>query len=145
MPGIELAAGLDLATARARVAAAMAEANTAMSMVRDDLTAAGWLQREDGAWALVDHHGRVHRIFAYGPYEDTDEGDVFADAATAATGEPAIIDVEPLYTPALQRLLEVAERIARDSGATTVDVEHVEQAITGRRQGGGESPGDPAQ
>lgn len=143
MSAIELGASLDLAAARSRVAAAMAEAHTAMRAARTGRRVAGWLQREDGSWSLVDDLGQIRPAFAYGPYDEhQDDADVFADAdaALAAVGAHTVIDVDPLYTPALQRLLEVAERIARDNGSTTVDVSHVKIALDGRSQGG-ESPG----
>ncbi|MFD6394860.1 hypothetical protein [Nocardia sp. NPDC060259] len=140
--------GTELDHARHAVTEAMREAHAASRIVgAHTRQVAGWLHREDGSWAPVDDRGKVGPVFAVGPVDEGQDDGVFADAAAtlAAVGEPVVIDVDPLYTPALQRLLEVAERIARDSGATTVDVEHVEQAITGRRQGGDESPGDPPQ
>ncbi|GGN80463.1 hypothetical protein GCM10011610_29850 [Nocardia rhizosphaerihabitans] len=132
--------GIGLAAARARVTAAMAEAHTAMRVARSERRVTGWLQCEDGSWSLVDDLGSVGPAFAYGPYherqeEDDRDGNVFADAdaAFAVVDAQTVIDVDPLYTPALQRLLEIAERIARDSGATTVDVAHVEIALARHR------------
>lgn len=100
---------------------------------------AGWLN----TWAPVDETGHVGPAFAIGPHPDDD---LYTDlvGALSAIGEPDpvavdVIDVEALYSPELQRVLEVAERIARDSGATTVDVIHVEIALAGRSRGG-ESP-----
>ncbi|MFD4429946.1 hypothetical protein [Nocardia sp. NPDC058497] len=90
---------------------------------------AGWLN----TWAPVDETGNVGPVLAVGPHPDDD---LYADiaGALAAIAEPAepgpvALDVDELYSPALQRLLQVAERIARDSGATTVDVVHVEIAL----------------
>lgn len=130
-------AHLDLATARSRVAAAMALAQISMRAASTSGHVAGWLQREDGAWSAVDNFGRISLPFAYGPYCDDERhcdepySDAFADAdaVLAAIDEHHIIDVEPLYSPALQQLLQVAERIARDSGASTVDVGHLELAL----------------
>ncbi|MFE6923760.1 hypothetical protein ACFVAV_22230 [Nocardia sp. NPDC057663] len=141
--------GTELDRARHAVTEAMHEAHAASRIVgAHTRQVAGWLHREDGSWAPVDYRGKVGPVFAIGPVDEGhDDGDVFTDAAAALAtlGEPVVIDVDPLYSPALQRLLEVAERIARDSDATTVDVEHVEQALTGHRRRGGESPGGPTQ
>ncbi|MEV0080931.1 hypothetical protein AB0H58_31350 [Nocardia neocaledoniensis] len=132
------AARIDLATARSRVSAAMALAHISMRAASTRGHVAGWLQREDGAWSAVDNLGRIRPPFAYGPYcddehqgDDEPHSDVFADAdaALAAINEHDVIDVDPLYSPALQQLLQVAERIARDSGASTVDVDHLELAM----------------
>lgn len=102
---------------------------------------AGWLN----TWHPVDETGHVGPAFAVGPLPDDDLYSDIAGALAAvagpATPDPValdVIDVEPLYSPALQRLLEVAERIARDSGAVTVDVDHVELAL--RRQLGQSHP-----
>lgn len=145
MSAIELGASLDLAKAKSRVAAAMAEAHTAMRAARSERRVAGWLQREDGSWSLVDELGHIRPPFAYGPYDedqDDERDDVFADAdaALAAVGAHIVVDVEPLYSPGLRHILEVAERIARDRGAQTVEIDDLELALAGRGQGG-ESPG----
>ncbi|MFC9874851.1 hypothetical protein [Nocardia salmonicida] len=131
--------GTDLDVARRSVIEAMREAHDASRIVgAHTRKVAGWLHREDGSWAPVDDRGHVGPTFAIGPVDEGQDDDVFDDAAAAlsAIGEPVVIDVEPLYSPGLRALLERAERIARDSGVTTVDVEHVEQAIGGRRRGG---------
>nr|WTA71262.1 hypothetical protein OHB51_35295 [Micromonospora sp. NBC_00855] len=79
--------------------------------------------------------GEAGHNFTDGPY------DVLADDVTSALGAAfgTVVDAEPLYSPAVRQLLEVAERIARDSGATTVDVAHVETALSRRRARGGET------
>ncbi|MFD6389524.1 hypothetical protein [Nocardia sp. NPDC060259] len=102
----------------------------------DQPRVAGWLN----TWAPVDETGHVGPVFAVGPHADDD---LYADiaGALAAIAEPAepcpvVTDVDALYSPALQGLLEVAERIARDSGATSVDVAHVAIALDRRRTEG---------
>lgn len=116
-----------LPAARSAVVDAMRDVTEA-----DRPRVAGWLN----TWAPVDETGHVGPVFAVGPHPDDD---LYADiaGALAAVAEPDpvrvdVIDVEALYSPALQRLLEVAERIARDSGAVTVDVGHVELALRRR-------------
>ncbi len=113
--------------ARSAVVDAMREVTAA-----DRPRVAGWLS----TWAPVDETGHVGPVFAVGPHPDDD---LYADiaGALAAVDEPDpsvvdVIDVDELYSPALQRLLEVAERIARDSGATTVEIDHVELALRRR-------------
>ncbi|MFI8975049.1 hypothetical protein ACIGO9_19330 [Nocardia asteroides] len=103
---------------------------------------AGWLN----TWHPVDETGHLGPTFAVGPHPDDD---LYADiaGALAAVDGPAepgpvavdVIDVDSLYTPALQSVLEVAERIARDGGAATVDVVHVETAL---RRSRGQRTGD---
>ncbi|MEV6061026.1 hypothetical protein AB0L62_13590 [Nocardia asteroides] len=119
----------------------MAEAHAAMRIAGIGCRAVGRLQRENGSWSVVDEFGRVGPELAFGPYEEGQDrfvADVFddADAALAAIDAYTVIDVDPLYTPALQKLLEVAERIARDRGFTTVDVMHVELALVRRTEQG---------
>ncbi|MGW6426448.1 hypothetical protein ACWF82_27560 [Nocardia sp. NPDC055053] len=96
---------------------------------------AGWLN----TWAPIDETGHVRPACAAGPHPDDD---LYADIAGAlaaiadpAEPSPVALDLDALYSPALQRVLEVAERIARDSGATSVDVAHVEIALDRRTEG----------
>ncbi|MGW4635552.1 hypothetical protein [Nocardia sp. NPDC004415] len=74
-------------------------------------------------------------MFAVGPVDDSDQRDLFgeADAALAVLGEPVVIDVDPLYSPALRHVLEVAERVAAGAGAATVEIAHVEIALARHR------------
>lgn len=126
MSGTEPAPGA-LPAARSAVVDAMRDVTEA-----DRPRVAGWLN----TWHPVDETGHVGPAFAVGPHPDDD---LYADiaGALAAVDGPAdpgpvamdVIDVDSLYTPALQRLLEVAEQIARDDGAATVDVNHVETAL----------------
>lgn len=100
--------------------------------------AAGWLQRDDGSWSAVGNDGR-ERPMATRPTAD-DELAADLTAALAAVADPVILDVEPLYSPGLRHVLEIAERIARDRGAQTVEIDDLELALAGRGRGG-ESPG----
>ncbi|GAD83400.1 hypothetical protein FEK33_17410 [Nocardia asteroides NBRC 15531] len=126
MSGTEQEPGT-LAAARSAVVDTMREFTEA-----DRPRVAGWLN----TWAPVDETGHVGPVFAVGPHPDDDlYSDLAGALAAIADPDPValdVIDVEALYSPALQRLLEVAERIARQSGAATVDVDHVELAL--RRQ-----------
>lgn len=97
---------------------------------------AGWLN----TWHPVDETGHVGPAFAVGPHPGHDlysdiAGALAAVAELTVPGPTAldVIGVDALLTPALQRLLEIAERVARDSGATAVDVAHVEIALDRRR------------
>lgn len=103
--------GTELDRARHTVIEAMREAHAASRIVgAHTRQVAGWLHREDGSWAPVDDRGKVGPVFAVGPVDEgQNDGDVFTDAAAALAtlGEPVVIDVDPLYSPALQRLLEV--------------------------------------
>lgn len=122
----------DLETARRAVLEAMQVADAAARVVGAHTRAvSGWLHREDGSWALVDDRGRVGPVFAIGPVDDSDQRDLLgeADAVLAVLSEPIVIDVDPLYSPALRHILEVAERIAADAGAVTVEIAHVENAL----------------
>lgn len=113
-----------LPAARSAVVDAMRDVTEA-----DRPRVAGWLN----TWAPVDETGHVGAVFAVGPHPDDDlYSDLAGALAAIADPDPVavdVIDVDALYSPALQRVLEVAERIARDSGAATVDVDHVELAL----------------
>lgn len=126
----------DLETARRAVLEAMQVADAAARVVgAHTRVVSGWLHREDGSWASVDERGRVGPVFAVGPVDDSDQRDLFgeADAALAVLGEPVVIDVDPLYSPALRHVLEVAERVAAGAGAATVEIAHVEIALARHR------------
>ncbi|MFD4429100.1 hypothetical protein [Nocardia sp. NPDC058497] len=135
MSGIEHEPGT-LPAVRSAVADAMRDVVEA-----DQPRVAGWLN----TWHPVNETGHVGPVFAVGPHPDDD---LYADiaGALAAIAEPDepdrvvvdVIEVEALYSPALQRLLEVAERIARDGGSTTVDIAHLRTALD--RNGGAWSP-----
>lgn len=58
---------------------------------QDDRPAA-WMQREDGSWWVVDEYGIPWPVAAF----TYDELETDADAALAAIGQHAVIDVAPL-------------------------------------------------
>ncbi|MEV6218253.1 hypothetical protein [Nocardia sp. NPDC051833] len=98
--------------------------------------AAGWLN----TWHAVDESGHVGLAIADGsrPVSDlySDLTEVMATVAELTAPDllpPDAIGVDALLTPALQRLLDVAARVARDGGAAAVDVAHVEIALDRRR------------
>ncbi|MGW6725577.1 hypothetical protein ACWF9G_06695 [Nocardia sp. NPDC055029] len=121
-------------------AARLAVVDAMREVVRADRPrVAGWLN----SWHPVDETGHVGSAFAVGPHPGHDlysdiAGALAAVAVLTAPGPTAFdaIGVDAIFTPALQRLLGVAERFARDSGATAVDVAHIEIALDQRRTEG---------
>ncbi|MFD5177015.1 hypothetical protein ACFWM1_14475 [Nocardia sp. NPDC058379] len=89
--------------------------------------AAGWLQREDGSWSVIDEHGREHPE----PYRVIADDDLAADvaAALAAVAGPVVIDVDPQYSPAVREALERAERIARSARRPQVEIADLRTAL----------------
>lgn len=89
--------------------------------------AAGWLQREDGSWSVIDEHGREHPMATRVMADDDLANDLAA--ALAAVAEPVVIDVDPLYSLAVRHALEIAERLARDAGRDQVELDDLRRAL----------------